>query len=404
MKRSRRSVLATIAVTTTGGCLRLQEGAGSESTPTRNTVGGDTNGAGADDASDGTGSESGGGESQTDEPGGSAALYAFDAKTGEREWLHETTPNGWETQVDFVTSGNGLVYYTADSTGSGDNQQPVVRALDPGSGNVQWKNELPDGFFSGITVYEDELYVSMVNRTVVLGASNGDRLREMGYVSGFDGFRRVEDTLYFLNNESVAVDLATGNERWRQTLDREPNNRPIFRDGSLYYGTEAGYVVALDAADGTSTWESRVDGSIRHNFAVSRNHVWIVDESAILYGLDRSSGDEVYRREKAIQARQPVAIGDLLFVYEEDGQETIYEVGGGGTVTLTEQWSPETNVHFATDETFVGGWDQVQTFDTSGNVGWESGPIEETHYLSGTEFSTVLGDDYVFVGTTWTDR
>lgn len=160
-------------------------------------------------------------------------LLGLDAATGDERWRLATTNDGW----DRVVAGEGLVYQFAD-VGPGAEGDIVgrIRAIAVADGTVRWEQEV-----SGI---------------------NGTPLDPL-LASGMLIFRDPtnEPTI-------IALDAATGDERWRREFAGHVPLPPTASDGVLHAANELpglfdlGFaflgakdrIVALDLATGDILW------------------------------------------------------------------------------------------------------------------------------------------------------
>ncbi len=131
-------------------------------------------------------------------------LYGLDAATGERRW-RATHRGSWVVGSPAVKDGRVVV-------GSSDGH--FIHAVDAATGKDIWR--LP----TGANVLASPLYVGglLVVTTHRTDAPWGDLL---------------------------AIDPANGSIRWRLRLDESSNSSPAAYDGELYFGTDAGTVVAI---------------------------------------------------------------------------------------------------------------------------------------------------------------
>ncbi|WP_165872054.1 outer membrane protein assembly factor BamB family protein [Natrarchaeobius halalkaliphilus] len=352
------------------------------------------------------------GQANTDTDSGNGAtdhenarLYSVDSSTGEINWTHDTVPNGQETRITAVTSAEGMVFYATTDSGGGDEQDPVVRCLDADTGDELWEHTFDEGFFAGLSLSGDELYVAKWHDVIVLDVDSGDRLTQYGYSPSYAGFVEGDSHLYFLGSDAVAFDPVGGSERWSRELERTPESRPIFEDDVLYYGTETGHVVALDATDGSQSWETRVDGNASRRPTLTEDHVWVLDEQGVVSAIDRTEGDLVYEHDDRIDGHHIESIDTLVYIPESESanQGTVYEeTVTGGELELSERWTyPSSDLFVITrDGEFIGGWNGVNRVSTTGEISMEAEFEDEySPSFDHVEDSLESTSDTIFVGT-----
>ncbi|RWR02995.1 membrane biogenesis protein [[Pantoea] beijingensis] len=98
-----------------------------------------------------------------------------------------------------------------------------------------------------------------------------------------------------------ALDAADGKEKWKVDLSEKTgflsSNRPALLSGGvtaagehIYIGSERAQVYALNSADGTIAWQTKVAGEALSRPVVSDGLVLIHTSNGMLQGLDQSSG------------------------------------------------------------------------------------------------------------------
>ena len=356
----RRTFVTAGVLASAAGCLRLQDNNGDED-QTGGTENDDTDGP---ELSDG----------ETDDSEEEAArLYAFD-ESGQAEWTHDTLPNGQETRIDYVVTDDDVVAYATVDSGGGSEQDPVVRGLDTATGDLLWEFPFERGFYSGLAIYGDTLYIGRLGELVLLELQSGTELDRYDYSIGFNGLVAGPSTLYITADTAVAFDPSTNSERWRGELERQPESRPVLADGRLYYGTESGYVVAIDADSGERIWETRVEESVRYRTVVTDEFVLVIDEADSVYAIDRSAGEIVYRHDAEIDGYQLATVGNRVYIPEAE-TPTVYEVSGSGSgIALTELWeSPVRGISvFSREEEFVVARRAIHRLDPDGTIVWQA--------------------------------
>lgn len=130
------------------------------------------------------------------------------------------------------------------------------------------------------------------------------------------------DKVYAASRQGVVVALeeATGNEVW--SIDLAEYKDEGFLDGfskfwsdgvsakvsgglaasyqTLYFGTENGLVVALDAESGELNWQQKVKGEVLASPVVDEGIVVVNTGSGILYGLDAQTGEQKWFFESEV--------------------------------------------------------------------------------------------------------
>ncbi|HEY7036203.1 MAG TPA: PQQ-binding-like beta-propeller repeat protein, partial [Thermomicrobiales bacterium] len=136
--------------------------------------------------------------------------------------------------------------------------------------------------------------------------------------------RRRRRTLYVGADAGVlALDVATGTERWRYAAGGAVSSRmPAFADGVVYDGTTDGNLNALNATDGSIVWQFKTDGGRFTTPTVADGIVFQGNPDAPvqrLYALDAKTGAERWRFAAGVQAYAAAVGGGLAYVNAGDG-------------------------------------------------------------------------------------
>lgn len=352
---TRRRAIQSLAVTGLGGmggCLRLTE------------------------PSDGDGSSA----SSTGEA--FATLYAFDPSSGSVRWSHDTNANGLETRFECVERMDDSIYYAAHGSGSGDDQRPAVRSLNTENGDTEWEYELSGGFVSGMTAVGESVFVFMGGEVFELDSDSGEEVQKTSLLfPAFDGLATNNGIAYVIGyDEGIrAYDIAASETVWQNPeVTRDSNATPLVTDDTIYYGTEGGYLLAVDLESGSKKWEARVDGGIERQPAVSGDHAWVVDSSSSVYGFEKSGGEEAYRISSGVanSGFRLAATNDAVaFKGDSSERETVaYKIDGSGD--FQESWTSENTLKsYSKADAFVLGRQQLRTYDTTGEETWSTDKV-----------------------------
>lgn len=231
-----------------------------------------------------------------------ARVAAFDGDTGARQWTHETEASGTESRIPSLVADDDTVYYATVGEGSARDQRAVVRAVDAGSGTVEWEHVVGEDFLRGVAKHGSRLFVGRSQQLLLLDAATGnvESRVDLG-TSAFRGMVRSGDRLFVTDSRIRAYDLETGEELWAVERDREPDSPISVVGNALYAGTDAGYVTAHDLDDGAKLWETRTAQSIVTKPAVNDRTVFVGDSAGNVSGIDRASGEVVYEGQHSVE-------------------------------------------------------------------------------------------------------
>lgn len=255
-----------------------------------------------------------------------ARLYALEGDSGRERWYDETDPTGTRTRIQHVVATRSAVVYGSDTGGTDENQHAVVRALDPVTGEEHWVDTFPETFVVGLERVDDRIFVGTTEHLWCYDVASGDRVAEFDVLSGFEGIAGDGASCYGYDrteNELVAIDGAALERRWDEPVPHQPEGMAV-GNGLLTVTTDAGYVVAYDAATGSPRWETRVGGPARERPVPDGNRIWIADESGTLTALAAADGTPVFETDGGDGGSVDVAVVDDVLLTDAD--ETAYTI------------------------------------------------------------------------------
>jgi outer membrane protein assembly factor BamB len=279
--------------------------------------------------------------------GASGTVHVVDASSGAPLWsrdlgaglpINTTVLHAAPTVVD------GIVYIGV---------QRNLAAIDLHTGEVMWRGDpAPDGIWlstrAAVAMAEGLVVGSVARGTSGAFAwdrfDGGERWRLAGPDStGIQASPVVGDGLVYMANASsqvMAVEPATGVERWRHTLLDGAGNwdyavmaTPALAGGLLVVPTMLDDLVALDAATGAERWRLRAgDGALHDAHARTRSAsfpsppiatgdvVWSAGGDGLLRAIDLDSGRLRWSFALGVPGHGGVsAAGDQLLIATFDG-------------------------------------------------------------------------------------
>jgi outer membrane protein assembly factor BamB len=216
------------------------------------------------------------------------SLASFDAANGHERWRVAVSPAG--VSVKAPAAVDGVLMAASDDL--------QLTALDPDDGDVRWSSSVGNDMVGTPIVHNGVAY---------LGASP-----DAG------------------NGMLVALDVATGTERWR--LD-ENLLAPSISNGIGYTAGSAGAVVAIDLSSGRELWRTQFEGLVRAP-AVAGDIVYITaDNARQLAALDRHTGGVLWTYDVDGSNDCCIAVARGLVLAGTD-RGTVYAIGGDGATLV----------------------------------------------------------------------
>lgn len=180
----------------------------------------------------------------------------------------------------------------AKGTGVSDSPMPKEIAL-------IWKYEIPKGAFEATPIIADG--------TVFIGDLDGHVL---------------------------ALDLKTGEEKWKIKYDAGFIASPGFADGRVFLGDYDGLFRALDAKTGKELWKFETQGEIDSGSAFYESSVLVASQDGSLYRLNQADGELVWKYETGDQLRcSPTIVGNRTFLGGCDGKLHIVDLDKGESIS-----------------------------------------------------------------------
>jgi outer membrane protein assembly factor BamB len=178
-------------------------------------------------------------------------LFALDAVSGAERW-HVATDQLVHTTPAVA---DGAVYFS--------DYDDLLYAIDAASGTERWRVQV--GVDANRVVQPGTMIPWHQSSAAVAGG--------VVYAAGWDG------TL-------VAVDAASGTERWRAEISFGVYSSPALAGGVLYIGGMDGTLHAFDTATGQPRWAVGVDGPIGSSPVVTGGAVFVLRGDGALLRFD----------------------------------------------------------------------------------------------------------------------
>lgn len=288
-------------------------------------------------------------------------LTAFDPATGAQAWSVDlgwgvtgaivadgilvaslTDPEGSVTGVEVATGtprwttkglGNtraGSLSHLGDQVVLGSDDGTLYQ-LDPRTG-AEVKTWAAPGPVGSLAIVDDTAYLGLDDgRTVAIDLETGEQpWLDVPLLSEAPSSIAVGDELYYIaarqppgdpSSELLAIDRGTGEVAWRF---RAPSGRQVgpgaLHDGTLFSGSEADGLFALDAATGETRWHAEDAPGTAGMASYVDGLVLVASFDQTLSAWDATTGDPVWSVPlESPASTSPIASGGSIFLGDERG-------------------------------------------------------------------------------------
>lgn len=288
----------------------------------------------------------------------SRAQVVATALNGATAWTRDLTP---ATERGDSVSGGGIAYEGGRvfvTTAYGE-----LVALDAGSGGILWRQRVEAPIGGAPTVQNGVVYVAGRDSTGwAVRAADGRVLWTVSGINAQSGVTGVSAPAVdgdlvvfpFASGQLLAVDTATGVERWSAQVAgtrrgraiafiRDLTGDPVIAGDVVLAGSSSGRIAAFDRATGAPLWNEQ-DGA-NSPVLVAGGSIFAVNDQAQLVRLDATTGGRIFavplpyyraervRRQDAIHVHYgPVLAGGRLFVASSDGILRAFDPRSGALV------------------------------------------------------------------------
>ena len=250
----------------------------------------------------------------------SGQVYKISVKDGSVLWI--TSLNTSLTLSSPVITNGRVCWgsYAGDQSGNG-NSEALIWAVDTANGQLAWKDELympGNAPFFPATITADEnylVYQTMQSGTDVFdartGTHSGRAAGELGRGNPLlsNGIIYCQEEMYY-----AAVDPSSLLPIWRVGLD--PANSGTSHNGQIYLPVYDGTVVALNVADGSAGWRTRVSNGPNYSSSVAGTALNLVVYTANkVKALDYGNGSVLWSLE--ITATDVAAVENDLWITDD---------------------------------------------------------------------------------------
>jgi len=118
--------------------------------------------------------------------------------------------------------------------------------------------------------------------------------------------------------------------RWTYRTSGPVDSSPAVADGTIYVGSDGGYVYALDAGTGRLLWRQHTDGPVGSRPAVANGTVYVGSGGGYVYALDADTGSVRWSKAPGGPIDSPAVVADgTVYVGSNDGYVYALAAGSG---------------------------------------------------------------------------
>ncbi len=275
-------------------------------------------------------------------------IHAIDAETGRSLWKHELSS---ENSKDRRAFGGGMAIINdrlIAASGFG-----YVTALELGTGEPIWKQEMEAPMTGSPTVVEGRVFVASNNNELYsLSLETGEvewtdqAIAETARVLASPSPAAIDDFVVapFSSGEVIAYLPSNGRRLWSESLTRAGRftpisaindiaSRPVLANGLVFASSQSGVLAAIDGRSGTRVW-SLPFGTTQAPLVVGE-YLFAVGVDAQLICIDAASGRVIwvqqltqFEKEKDRKGRisysGPLLASNRLVTLSSDGRISAY--------------------------------------------------------------------------------
>ena len=167
----------------------------------------------------------------------------------------------------------------------------ALHALDARTGAVRWRTPIGGSATAAPLARAGWILVAAVADLLAIRATDGhiiwrQRVGAIEFRPAIDGDLLVAP---IVEGRVLALDVATGSERWRTELGSAPTE-PLVIGGRVYVGTQDKSFYALRASSGVIDYPRFVGARVMGRAAADDRHIYFTALDNVLYAVDRGHG------------------------------------------------------------------------------------------------------------------
>ena len=251
-------------------------------------------------------------------------LLCLDLATGKEIWRYRSIES--KDEKDFAPGFAAPIGIQGDLVFAGDDQG-TFHAVDAAKGTKKWTLATDSEIVGGPTFIDDRiLFGSHDGKLYCLKQADGVQVWAFETQGPVNGTPTLSGGFTFITGCDKpilrVIDTATGKQHAEVPMNELLIASAAVVDDVLYFGTDAGAVIALDWKNNKRLWTYSVpnrEQQIHSSPAVSGNIVVIGSRDKHLHAIDRSTGKGLWTfPTRAKIDGSPVIVGDRVFFGSAD--------------------------------------------------------------------------------------
>ncbi|MCB9454903.1 MAG: serine/threonine-protein kinase [Anaerolineaceae bacterium] len=217
-------------------------------------------------------------------------FYALDCRNGRISWSY-TTQDKIRSTARIAPDVDAVFF------GSDDGHLHALNVL---NGRFLWKHDMGDPIRSRPFIFNDLVIVGAESGEMVALELSGNRkwgfrarrsLTSSPYVDTIEGICYVGSTDGYM----YALDASSGYSSWRFRTNGPIISSPVVHEGLLYFGSADGYLYAINAQTSREKWKFQTEKAILSSPVVHNGAVYFGGIDEYFYCVDIQTGKERWK-------------------------------------------------------------------------------------------------------------
>jgi len=222
------------------------------------------------------------------------SVYGLNINDGTQKWV-------FAGSTDRLIGG-AAIHGDTVYVPSADNSLYALNVSDGTPKGGQWPFKTGEGLWATPLVTDDVLYVPSMDHSLYAVLPDGSlkwKKELNGALAGSPALSADGKTLYIgsLADTLYALNAADGAEVWTVKTDGWVWTTPLLVDGTLYFGDLEGSLFAVDATTGAQKWKVSLESAVRGTPVLSDTSLLVAVDNGRVFSLDSATGTQKWVHE-----------------------------------------------------------------------------------------------------------